>query len=43
MTSLVIGQITPDRIKTGEWVEKEDGLYWKFRGSEDQSDHTMSL
>ena len=34
--SLVIGQITPDRIKTGEWVEKEDGLYWKFRGSEDR-------
>ena len=28
-----IGQITPDKIKTGEWVEEEDGLYWKSSDS----------
>ena len=25
--------LTPDMIKTGEWVEKEDGLYLNYRGS----------
>lgn len=34
--SIEIGQITPDRIKTGEWIEKEDGLYWKHGGSVDR-------
>jgi len=28
-----ISQITPDKIKTGEWVEEEDGLYWKYSDS----------
>jgi phenylalanyl-tRNA synthetase alpha chain len=32
----VIGQLTSDLIKTGEWVEKEDGLYWMHGGSEDR-------
>jgi phenylalanyl-tRNA synthetase alpha chain len=34
--SVEIGQITPERIKTGEWIEKEDGMYWKHGGSEDR-------
>lgn len=34
--SIEIGQITPERIKTGEWVEKENGLYWKYGDSEDR-------